>query len=501
MIGAAHSFSRTVQTAIGRARYHFLDRHYILTVRGLLIAACLGLTVLSVVLMQKGPLFGLVVVAGAAALALMLFAYRHMTLACLSVLVISTVFDVGVGSGTGTDLKLVLALLLALVFLWMFRLFVVERSVESVQGRWVIAPALLFALTVVISLVWSMYYVVPSVRPLMYDKLLPRLMTALVLIISPLTALLFANHLRSAGSLKFIVFWFILVGALKLPFEITGTPFMTGIINIGGQFTVFMAALAVGQILFNRALPRYLYLIVLAIVAGWLFVAVGMRFSWLSGWVPLVGGLAVVVALKFPRLMVVVGLVAVVILLFNFDAVQERFADESAESGVTRVTAGQQALRVVGDHFLFGTGPAGYYFYLTIYIGGLFQLSHNNYLDIIAQTGVLGFAMFIWFWLGVGWYVMQAYRAVPRGGFYHGLAASLASAYVVTLGSMLLGDWVTPFTYTQTLSGISYTIWHWMLAGAAIALYYQARRLASAPVEPAALPADIPHVRARLLAE
>jgi O-antigen ligase len=369
------------------------------------------------------------------------------------------------------------------------RLFVVERSVASVQGRWIIAPALLFGVAVVVSLVWSMYYVVPGVRPLMYDKMLPRLMTALVLIISPLTTLLLANHLRSAGSFKFIVYWFVLIGALKLPFEIGQIPLLPGLVNTGGQFVVWVGILALGQVLFNRALPRYLLLILLAVIAGWLYVSMGMRFSWLSGWVPLVGGLGMVAFLRFPRLMAAVGVVLVVILLLNFSALQERFADESQESGSTRLTAGQHTLQIVSDHFLFGTGPAGYYFYLTIYIGGLFQLSHNNYLDIIAQTGVLGLAMYIWFWAGVGWYVLRAYLRVPRGGFYQGLAATLVSAYVVTLGSMILGDWVTPFTYTQTLGGISYTIWHWMLAGAAVALYYQAGRLAEPGAEPVLTPA------------
>jgi O-antigen ligase len=195
----------------------------------------------------------------------------------------------------------------------------------------------------------------------------------------------------------------------------------------------------------------------------------------------------VVLFLKFPRVIIVAGLVVLVILLLNFDWVQEQFADESAESGVTRVDAGRRTLQIVSDHFLFGTGPTGYYFYLTIYIGGLFQLSHNNYLDIIAQTGLLGLAAYLWFWAAVGWYVLRAYQTVPRGGFYQGLAAALAAAYVISLGAMMLGDWVTPFTYTQTLGGISYTIWHWMLAGTAVALYYQARRLAAA-ADPALSP-------------
>ncbi|MGQ9887534.1 MAG: O-antigen ligase family protein [Aggregatilineales bacterium] len=485
MLGAVHHLNRSVQTIIGRARYYLLDRYHILTVRGLLIAVCLALTALTAVLLQERRIAAVGVVAGFAGLAFAVFAYRHMELMCLAVLAVSTVFDLGISSGTGTDIKLALVLLVLLIGLWAFRLFVVERSVAGVQGKWVIAPALLFALAVVISLVWSMYYVVPSVRPLMFDKLLPRAMTGLVLIVSPLTTLLFANHLRSAHAFTFIVGWFAFVGALKLPFAFIDAPLLPGLVNTGGQFTAWVGLLAAGQVLLNRRMWRAVRVALLLLIAGWVYVAVGMRFNWLSGWVPLVAGLSVVLALRFPRPAVAAGVVALVLIVANFSAVQEAFADESAQSGVTRVAAYDRTLQIVRDHYLFGTGPAGYYFYLTIYIGGLFQLSHNNYLDILAQTGLFGLAMYLWLWAGIGWYVLRAYQSVPRGGFYHGLAASLCAAYVISLGAMMLGDWVTPFTYTQTLSGISYTIWHWVLAGAAIALYCQAQRLA-----PAAKPAE-----------
>lgn len=485
MIGAAHHLNRSLQTVIGRARYYLLDRYHILTVRGLLIAVCLALTALTALLLQERRIAALAVVAGFAGLAFAVFAYRHMELMCLAVLVVSTVFDLGISSGTGTDIKLVLVLLVLLIGLWAFRLFVVERSVAGVRGKWVIAPALLFALAVVISLGWSVYYVVPSVRPLMFDKMLPRIMTALVLILSPLTALLFANYLRSAHAFAFIFGWFAFVGALKLPFALAEAPLLPGLVNTGGQFMVWVGVLAAGQALFNGRLRRALRAALLLLVVGWLYIAVGTRFTWLSGWVLLVGGLGVVLFLRAPRLLLIVGVVLALFVLVNFTAVQELFADESAESGVTRAAAYERTLQIVRDHYLFGTGPAGYYFYLTVYIGGLFQLSHNNYLDVFAQTGLFGTVLYLWFWGGVGWYVLRAYQRVPRGGFYHGLAAALGAAYVVSLGAMMLGDWVTPFTYTQTLGGVSYTIWHWMLAGTAIALYYQAPGLAPAAAEPA----------------
>ena len=56
--------------------------------------------------------------------------------------------------------------------------------------------------------------------------------------------------------------------------------------------------------------------------------------------------------------------------------------------------------------------------------------------------------------------------------FLGALKYSLVACYPAILVSMMLGDWVTPFPYTQTLAGIDYTIWSWMLSGVTIALYY-----------------------------
>jgi O-antigen ligase len=121
-------------------------------------------------------------------------------------------------------------------------------------------------------------------------------------------------------------------------------------------------------------------------------------------------------------------------------------------------------------------GPAGYHFYFSLRINGFYQLSHNNYVDIVAQTGIVGSVFFVWMWLAMGWMTWRMYRSVPRQGFRYGLAISLVAAYCVSIVTMMLGDWITPFPYTQTLAGIDYTIWHWMMAGLTVALYYESRQ-------------------------
>lgn len=455
---------------IGFVKFQALDRHYIQTIRLALITACLLLTVVSVMLLSVNPLFGLGIVGGVAGLAFVLFAYRNMQTIALMVLVASTVGTIPLPN----HITLTLLLLLLMLGLWAFRLILIERSFESVLPAAPNWPVMLFSGVVLISFFWAPIYVDPQVRYLMEDGFMPRLMTLLILIISPLTTLIIANHVRTMGAFKFFVWWFIAVGFVVMVLEILGIPRPPNL-NGGGQLSAIAPLLALGQLLFNRNLPRWTQALLLVVVGGWLYISVGMRISWLSGWVPLVAGIGLMVFLWSRKAAAVLVVLALIVIALNMDFVNETLEAETHESGNTRAAAGEQVIQTLEEHFLFGTGPTGYFYYLTVYVGGLFQLSHNNYLDIISQTGVVGFALFIALWLASGWMLWRLYRTVPPGGFSQGLATTLFVMYFITLLVMMLGDWVTPFTYTQTLSGLNYTVWHWMLPGVGIALYWYHR--------------------------
>jgi O-antigen ligase len=466
----------TVLGVIGRVKYHFLDRNYIQTFRFALITTCLLLTMISGVLLVNRPTFGFMLLGGVVGLCVLILLYHNMQLGCILVLVLSTIWNVGIGSGTGTPIMLSLVMLLLLAGLWLFKLLLVERSFASVRqipSNW---PIILFALVVSISLAWSSIYVEEPVRQFMDEKILPRLMTAVVFIISPLATLIIANHVRSIRAIKFFTWWFIVYGAIVVStwfLRILSPPFFT----TKGQLPIWVSLLAVGQSLFNTYLPRYLRIGLLAVAGGWLYVQFFLQRTWVSGWLPLV--LAMVgMVFWFSRRLFFVLLIGVGIYVYtNTDMFSRTIEAENQESGQTRVEAWDRTLQIVGDHFLFGTGPTGYYFYLTVYIGGFFQLSHNNYVDVIAQTGVVGFVLYIMLWIGFGWMALKTYLRVPKGGFRHGLAAAVLVAFPVTMIIMMLGDWVIPFTYTQTLGGINYTIWPWLLQGIGLALYFESRDL------------------------
>jgi O-antigen ligase len=485
MLSLADNVQHRLWRVIGWLRYQFLERNRPAVIRNGLVIGCLVLTLISGVLMSARPIFGLGLVGGIGGLLFLLFIYRNMETACLLLLPVTTFLNFGVGTGTGTPITLSFVLIISLFAAWMIRLLVIERSFKSVlpgAPNWLI---IIFAVIVLISLIWGNLYVEPPIRQMMEDKLNPRLMTAAVFILSPAVTLIVANFIRSIRAMKVVVWWFVVYGGLIAALRLTdlGWP---SFFNARGQLGVWTAVLALGQVFYNTRLKPWQRVGLLTIPVVWVYIQLTLGRTWLSGWVPVVIGFIGMTFLYSRKLFVLVCIIAVVFALVNIAEFQRIFEAESIESGNTRVTAWDQTIQVVRDHFLFGTGPAGYYFYLYIYVGGFFQLSHNNYVDVIAQTGVLGFAVYIALWLSIGWITLKTYFIAPKIGFLRGLANSLLVIYGLTLVVMMLGDWVIPFPYTQTLAGISYTIWAWMFAGMSIGLYHYCK----ASISPAAIESE-----------
>ncbi|MBZ0288291.1 MAG: O-antigen ligase family protein [Anaerolineae bacterium] len=470
-----HLYGRA--TIIGRMRYFFLDRNYNHTVRISLILLCLIATLVTTFLFRgidtgASVIPGLIPMLAIGGIAGLAVVYTNMEVFSVVVLVVTMLVNDGISTGSGTKATFTFVLLYVWFFIWLFKMIVIERKFD-IRPSPANLPILLFSIAVIISLLWSSAYPEPSVQYLLDSKLAPRLMTALVMIISPVTFIFYANHVRSLNTLRFITWWFIGVGFIYMAIRI-GLGSIPNPLNAKGQFPTWVGIIALGQMLFNPELKRWLRIVLGVTIVGWFYITMTLGVSWLSGWLPLLVGFMAVLFFYSRKLLFVVLIMGMGYYIFSYSAIQENFAREGEESGGTRSQAWERVFNLTGRHFLFGTGPAGYHFYFTVNISGLFQLSHNNYIDIIAQTGVTGFALWLLLWGAIGLATWRMYRLIPYmgGGFQKGLAISLIASYFCTLVAMALGDWVTPFPYTQTLQGIDYTIWAWMLPGLATALYY-----------------------------
>jgi len=64
--------------------------------------------------------------------------------------------------------------------------------------------------------------------------------------------------------------------------------------------------------------------------------------------------------------------------------------------------------------------------------------------------------------------------------FEEAFAAAAFAGCIGAFGSMMLGDWVIPFAYNQTITGFDHSVYTWILLGGMVSLYHIVRARESA---------------------
>jgi O-antigen ligase len=136
----------------------------------------------------------------------------------------------------------------------------------------------------------------------------------------------------------------------------------------------------------------------------------------------------------------------------------------------------RNSLNLLAKHPLFGTGPGGYVVYYYTYHREERRTTHNDYLDVLAQTGLVGFGMYLSFFATLLWTGYRLSRKLAgRHDFEAALANGLLGACVGALVAMMLGDWIVPFVYNQTIMGFDHSVYAWVLMGCLVSLHHVVR--------------------------
>jgi O-antigen ligase len=223
--------------------------------------------------------------------------------------------------------------------------------------------------------------------------------------------------------------------------------------------------------------------LLLALVVANLYQTMMLNQFWKSGWVPTLAALYVAVLMRSRPWFVVMVLISLAVGYREREFLAQMTQAEMLEGADQRIGMWEINARIVGDHWLLGTGPAGYAVYYMNYYPNDARSTHNNYLDILAQFGVLG--MGAWIWLSVAAVVEGArlYRSLAPG-FLKTLTMTVISGWLGALGSMMLGDWLLPFAYNQTITGYKYTVYTWLFLGMLISIRaIRGRTVDAVPVE------------------
>ena len=205
----------------------------------------------------------------------------------------------------------------------------------------------------------------------------------------------------------------------------------------------------------------------LILAGSWQIWGFVLHVSWVVGWLPGFAALGVLFFMRSKKLLLVILTFAAIFVSLKADYyLGTVFQNEDQESGQTRLAAWEVNWRVTGKHLLFGTGPAGYAAYYMSYFRDEGMATHSNYIDVVAQNGIVGLGFCEWFFLGLAWLGYKlCLRLKGRGDFEEALANAALAGTVASMVAMALGDWLFPFAYTQTIAGFDYAVYSWLLMG------------------------------------
>ncbi len=370
---------------------------------------------------------------------------------------------------TGTASRLVFSLVFTILFvgLWVLRMALIEREWQLPQTP-VTHPLLWFVGCVLVSWGWSIAFRDPLVH---IWKSFPfvQAASAIVMMMLPALMLLVTRDIHTERGLKILVEIMLVGGLLGLLRRYRILPHFP--VNTGGMFNLWVVALAFGQAIYNQKLSPWLRGALLALCAAYMYWGFFLHISWLAGWLPVYFAVGLLVFQRSKKATLALVLLAILVAVIKSDYLLTAMQQESVSSGETRLAAWGVNWLVTKEHWLFGTGPAGYAAYYMSYYPDRGVATHSNYVDIFSQLGVVGMGIILWLFGAILW---TGYRLTKRlrgrGDFSEGLANAATAGTLACMLIMGFGDWLFPFAYTQTIMGYDYAAYNWIFMGTLMVL-------------------------------
>jgi O-antigen ligase len=370
---------------------------------------------------------------------------------------------------TGTESRIVMSLVVTatLVLVWLARAAVLHR-VETQPSR-VHRPLLVFMAVCVVSYVWSIAFRDPTLN-VWSSWPFVQLGALGVMILLPMALLLASNWLTSVRLIAVLTGIIMVVGILALIGDFTPLP--TSFLQVSPLFPTWFCALGLSLVLFNEHMPKALRAALLLAVAVWIYYMFVALFTWVSAWLPTMLAIGLVSFLRSRKLAITLLVLALAFIVYNQAFLDKSISNERSESLNTRLAAYQQNWEVTSHHLLFGVGPAGYAVYYMTYFPNNAMATHNNYIDIISETGIAGTSAFVACLVSLAITARELVHLTRgRHDFVRAFAVGSAGGLLAVVVAMALGDWVLPFVYTQTIAGFDYAVYSWVCLGAMAALH------------------------------
>ena len=362
---------------------------------------------------------------------------------------------------------LVLGLFL-MMGIWILDFLVHDRDLRLAPSR-INAPILLFVGAAILTFIMGRFswYILASSAPM--DA---QVGGFFIYILSAGALLMAGNLFNSEQWLKRMTWIFLALSGIFMFARLLSINFISGRFHIGftaqSMFWTWLVAMAVGQILFNKELKNHARGLLVGIVLITLYVAYFQAGSWKSGYLPPLGVIGFLLILRYPKMIPYLIPVAAIAgwILLSQALSTEQYSYE------TRVEAWLIVLDLVKVNPVFGLGFGNYYFYTPLIpIRGWYVNfnSHSQYVDLIAQGGLIGLLIFLWIFWAVarsGWEL----RNQVGNGFSRGYVFGVLGGIVGSLFAGFFVDWILPFVYNIGFNGFRASIIPWIFMGGLISL-------------------------------
>lgn len=388
-----------------------------------------------------------------------LIRYKPLGLVLIVLLSVSVPFS-GPGGFNGAILGVAFIL-----GIWFIDMLIRERKIHFVKSRLTI-PLLVFTVSAVISFLAGQLSWYPLAQQ---APILSQVGGLAIFVLSVGAFFLVGNLVKDIRWLKIMVGIFLFLGFLYILGR--NVPelarYLRHIFQAGATtnslFWVWLVVLPFSQALLNEHLKIRWRIALLGLVAATLYVAIVDASDWKSGYIPPLAGMVAIIALRYRRLTWL--FIPMALIGFWFISTQAVATDEYSYS--TRLDAWQIVIRIAEANPIFGLGFGNYYFYTPLFPIRGWSVnfnSHSQYVDIFAQTGLVGLLCFFWVFFEMGRLGLRLRVRAPAG-FTRAYVYGALGGLVGTLVAAFLVDWLLPFVYNIGLNGFRGAVLSWLFLG------------------------------------
>jgi len=367
-----------------------------------------------------------------------------------------------------SGLNLTVILVALLLGLWLLDMLVRQRKMRLAFSR-PIWPMLSFLAVACLSFAFGQLNWYPFA---VHAPLGAQLGGLAIIVLSAGTFLLVANQVHEMSWLRKMTWVFLILGASYVVFRSILPEFGLSTDELfqpaGSLFFIFLIAMAFSQAVFNRDLHPGLRLALCGLVLVSLYVLLFFKFADKSGWIPSLVCIVAIIGFRSWRAALVL---APFVAIFAWYLMTGLIASDQY-SVSTRFDALLIIIQIIKVNPILGLGFANYYWYTPLIPIRGYAInfnSHNNYVDIVAQTGLVGLVCFLWFVWELGRLGWRLRSRVPAG-FAQAYVYGALGGLVGMLVAGIFGDWFLPFFYNVGLMGFRTSMLGWLFLGGLVSL-------------------------------